>query len=162
MTARDVIRCILSGQLRGHLAAPAKPGFESLSFEEEDVIQVLDEISSPSRTGKMCLGDVVLALKLPAIAVHQLVEAKLLPEPTRHGGCLFDADAVEGFRASFVTDLELARQKRAEPAEIRIAMALMGARLVAKVSLRGKGTAAVYRKADAGGAVPCPSIPTER
>ena len=124
----DVFRCILSGQLRGHLAAPGMPGFESLSFEEEDVIQVLAEISSPSRTGKMCLGDAVRALKLPAPAVHQLVAAKLLPEPTRHGGCLFDADAVEGFRTLFVTDVELARQKGAEPAEIRVAMAVMGAR----------------------------------
>lgn len=146
----DVMRCILSGQLRGHLAAPGKPGFESLSFKEEDVIQVLDEISSPSRTGKMCLGDVVRALKLPAIAVHQLVKAKLLPEPIRHGGCLFDADAVEGFRASFVTDIEMARQKHAEPAEIRVAMRLMGARPVATVALRGKGTAAVYRRNDLG------------
>lgn len=98
----------------------------------------------------MCLGDVVRALKLPAAAVHQLVAAKLLPVPTRHGGCPFDADAVEGFWTLFVTDVALARRKGAEPAEIRVALALMGARQVAKVSLRGKGTAAVYRRAELG------------
>jgi hypothetical protein len=44
-----------------------------------------------------------------------LVAAKLLPEPIRHGGCLFDADAVEGFRALFTHDVGLTKQKGGQP-----------------------------------------------
>ena len=140
------MRCLLAGQVRGHVSWPGKPGFASLSFEERDVIETLDRMGTPGRSGNICPGDVVRRLSLLAAAIHQLVKADLLPPPTRNGAFIFDADAVDGFRYLFTYDTALARQKRVQPTEIREALSILGLHPLVTINLRNAVTVAVYRR----------------
>ncbi len=96
----DIIQSFLSGELRGYVAEPDKPGLASLSFEEAQVGQVLDHLAHPSRSGKMCLSDVAKHLDMRAKEVHDLVTAKQIPHPRFNGAWVFDAVAVEVYRHS--------------------------------------------------------------
>ena len=106
----DVMRCILSGQLRGHVADPRKPGLAAMAFEEAEVVRVLDDMATPSRCGKICLADVARSLHVGAKGVRRLVEMGLLPRLDCGKHFVFDMEAVKGFGDTFVSDAELARQ----------------------------------------------------
>ena len=110
VTLTDLVRCLLSGELRGHIAEPGKPGLASMAFDDTGVTDLLDRLSSPSRTGRMNLGAVEEFLGLPTVGVRHLVRERLLPEPTKYGGVFFDARAVERFRDLHVYRTELGAQ----------------------------------------------------
>lgn len=151
LTFADVMRSILSGQLRAFVTKPWKPGFASLSFEMDDVVQVLDELASPAKSGKMCLGDVVQRLRIPGKAVRELIQAGLLPELDRNVGLIFEADAVHQFEERYVLDTELAVERGGTPEDVRAALELVGVRPVAVVALRAKGrTAGVFARQEVG------------
>ncbi len=144
----DVIRCLLAGQLRGHLTDAATPGLAPLVFEQSDAEEVLGRLASSSRTGEMVLGEVVRRLGIPAKAVHQLVGEGLLPRPRRVCAYIFDADAIRAFQEEFTYDTALARQHRTRPARIRQVLAATGIRPATTITTKGGVTAAVYRRAE--------------
>lgn len=144
----DLIRCLLSGQLRGYLADPSVPRLGGLVFEQAHAEAAMDRMSSPARTGEMVLGDVVRCLGIPAKAVHQLVGEGLLPRPRRVCAYIFGADAIRAFRKDFTYDTELARQRRTRPDEIRRRLAAAGIRPVTTIESKRGAAVAVYRKTE--------------
>lgn len=150
VTFIDVIRCLLSGEIRGHLADTGTPGLASLAFDRADAEQMMDRLASPAQTGKMVLGQVTRRLGIPAKAVHQLVAEGLLPRPQRVCAYIFDAHAIEAFRNEFTYDSAIARQTRTAVDPIRHDLALVGGRPVTTITMRNGTTSAVYRKAKLG------------
>lgn len=147
----DLIRCLLSGQLRGYLADPLAPKLDGLVFEQADAEAAMDWMSSPARTGEMVLGDVVRCLRIPAKAVHQLVGEGLLPRPRRVCAYIFSTDAIRAFRKEFAYDTELARQHGTRPDEVRRRLAVAGIRPVTTIEIKRGAAVAVYRRADTEG-----------
>nr|WP_294527005.1 TniQ family protein [uncultured Rhodopila sp.] len=52
----DVIRCLVTGRLRGHIANPGNFGFSAFVFEEADVREVLNELVRQSQKQDLTLG----------------------------------------------------------------------------------------------------------
>lgn len=144
----DFIRCLLCGQLRGHLTDASARGLDGLVFEQSDAEAVMDRMSSPARTGEMVLGDVVRCLGIPAKAVHQLVGEGLLPQPRRVCAYIFGVDAIQVFRKGFTYDTELARQHGTRPDDVRRTLAEAGIRPVTTIKAKRGAVVAVYRRAE--------------
>jgi len=150
----DLIGCLLSGQLRGHLADAAAPRLDGLVFEQANAEAVMDRMSSPEWTGEMVLGDVVRCLGIPAKAVHQLVGEGLLPQPRRVCAYIFGVDAIQVFRKGFTYDTELARQHGTRPDDVRRTLAEAGIRPVTTIKAKRGAVVAVYRRHDVVNAPP--------
>ena len=147
----EIIRALAAGEIRGHMPAGAAPAFRSLLFDGRQAGDLLDRMASSAMAGRVYLTDVMKSLGLPSAAVHHLVGQKLLPEPERRNAYLFDGEAVERFRVTFVYDTAIATKKGVSPAEVRKSMAAVDVSPVVTLTVKNGKSLAVYRKEDLAG-----------
>ena len=147
----EIIRALASGEIRGHMPAGTTPAFRSLLFDGRQAGDLLDRMASSAMAGRVYLIDVMKSLGLPAAAVHHLVGQKLLPEPERRNAYLFDGEAVERFRVTFVYDTAIAVKKGVTPAEVRKSMAAVDISPAVTLTVKRGKSLAIYRKKDLAG-----------
>jgi hypothetical protein len=141
----DLYAALLSGRPQAYVAYPERDGLEALTFEEADVVRVLDELALPEVSGCMTLEGACQQLGLPEAVL--MAFARRNPLSFREERKIVTTAFARTFASAYVCDRELAADTGATPESVRETLSTTGVDPEVEVDVLGEGVWAVYRRA---------------